>query len=177
MIRDYTESGIVDTWTGLVVDEVHQNLYHDSYFYALVWDPECERVRRINYASTAYAGDKHCEIDAPPEIKQLAYDYLFKLWQHKCLPYLSIQPGMFVRVIFNYRPRSTNKLPADVDDHAYVHRAGRNEYGDWLEIEFVGGSKDGAYTFLSADKCEILNPADYDLVPDTISGLDPLRLI
>jgi len=64
-------------YEGRVLALREQNLYHDSYFKALVWDDETDAPEWIEYGATAYAGWTHMHVDATPEIRA-KYDALLQ---------------------------------------------------------------------------------------------------
>lgn len=64
-------------FVGAVLDTGEYNGYHDSDFYAVVWDGE--KVKRVEYATTRF-GDcgNSATPDATPEVKEAAAAYLAK---------------------------------------------------------------------------------------------------
>jgi hypothetical protein len=52
------------TATEYLVARYEDNGYHDSYFYATVWNPITKTIRDIMEGATAFAGG--CSVDAPP---------------------------------------------------------------------------------------------------------------
>jgi hypothetical protein len=58
------------THIGQVIAKREQNLYDDSDFLALVWEPDASEPRWIEYASTRYHSySNHAEVDAPAELR------------------------------------------------------------------------------------------------------------
>lgn len=56
------------THEGLVLREYEVNGYHDSDFYAEVWNPELKRPESVEYASTrGWCGPNRATVDATPE--------------------------------------------------------------------------------------------------------------
>lgn len=62
--------------SGQVVDMYEHNGCHDSYFYAVIYLADEDRMIEHEYAATAYAGGGHAYVDATPEHKALYADYL-----------------------------------------------------------------------------------------------------
>jgi len=74
-------------FAGRVLSTREENRYHDSYFYALVWDDEQGKPVEIMYGSTAWPGGHsdyypdgwmHPQIDATPERRSAYEAYLAK---------------------------------------------------------------------------------------------------
>lgn len=71
---------LAETHKGLVLSLGERNGYHDSDFYANVWNPETRKVESIEYASTrGWTYDCGAHIDATPEVRadyeaQMAYN-------------------------------------------------------------------------------------------------------
>lgn len=63
---------------GCVLDTHEYNGYHDSYWYAVVWDETAGRIKEVEYATTAAGGGGWAEIDATPEVARKVYRYLYK---------------------------------------------------------------------------------------------------
>jgi hypothetical protein len=59
-------------YVGAVLRLDEQNLYHDSYFKALVWDEAEGKLRSIEYAATAYHSNTGADIDATREVIEKA---------------------------------------------------------------------------------------------------------
>lgn len=70
---------LYDTHIGHVLWEREQNLYHDSYFWATVWDPVKKEPKSFEYNSTAYAGGDGCLVDATPEVLAAVEEYRFRI--------------------------------------------------------------------------------------------------
>lgn len=61
-------------YLGAVLDIGEENYHDDSDFYAVVWDGE--RVRRISDGTTRCYAPTACRVDATPEVRQAAEDWL-----------------------------------------------------------------------------------------------------
>jgi hypothetical protein len=55
-------------YVGAVLGTREQNLYHDSYFHAVVWDEEHQEVRSVEYGATAYHSNTGVTVDATREV-------------------------------------------------------------------------------------------------------------
>lgn len=71
-------------YVGATLDDREENGYHDSDFYAVVWDEDEGRLKKIVYNSTRYAGGGSCTVDATPEVKEKARVWLAD-WAAECL--------------------------------------------------------------------------------------------
>lgn len=67
---------VIHYHVGKVLQNREQNMYHDSYFYAVYWDEETGTPKSTEYASTAYGGGGSCTVDATDEIKEKYQAYL-----------------------------------------------------------------------------------------------------
>lgn len=65
-----------EIFAGAVLADREENGYHDSDFYAVVWDEEKQALRRIDYATTRFDGGGTCRIDATPEVHAKAQRWL-----------------------------------------------------------------------------------------------------
>jgi hypothetical protein len=52
---------------GRVIETRERNFYHDSDFYAVVWDDEAADIREIEYATTRFGGGGGATADLTPE--------------------------------------------------------------------------------------------------------------
>ncbi len=76
----YNHSNGTDTpeepkYVGAVLDTFERNGYHDSYWYAIVWDEESRTVKCVETGSTAYYGGAAVEVDATAIKIQFAQSY------------------------------------------------------------------------------------------------------
>jgi hypothetical protein len=66
-------------YPGATLDRFEENLAHDSYFHAVVWDGE--KVTTVEYGSTAYANEwGRVEIDATPDVIAAALAWFGPRW-------------------------------------------------------------------------------------------------
>jgi hypothetical protein len=67
---------IVVTHEGCVLETRERNGYHDSDFYAIVWDDAAGAVRTVEYATTrGWTYDNYARVDATDEVKAKAAAY------------------------------------------------------------------------------------------------------
>ncbi len=67
------------SYEGAVLCTREENYYDDSDFYAVVWDEEDSSLKKVYYASTShYTYENVAEVDATPEVKAKAREWLFK---------------------------------------------------------------------------------------------------
>lgn len=87
-------------FVGAVLGTREQNLYHDSYFHAVVWDEERQEVRSVEYGATAYYSNTTVTVDATREV-------IGKAVAHRAAAYLAdweadhgkrVHKGMTARV-------------------------------------------------------------------------------
>lgn len=156
-------------YTGLVLADREENYYDDSDFYAIIWSPAEQRCRRVDYDSTRYAGGGNCRVDATPEVRRAAAQWLADWYRDQATRLAdreahAIKKGRFVRVVADYKPRGVDKVPAYAGDYAYIFWEGEDRYSGCSRygIEFVGGDRDGQRTFVTGShRFEVLNPVDY----------------
>lgn len=88
----FWESGKVE-YEGLVLGERECNGYHDSYFYAIVWNAEKGAPEEVEYGATAYPGGGFAKVDASPEVRA-AYEAWVAAIEAK-----KVRKGRVVRVL------------------------------------------------------------------------------
>jgi hypothetical protein len=84
----HQEAAHTETYKGAVLRLGERNGYHDSDFYAVVWDEEAQTVRTVEYATTrGWTYHNGADIDASREVIEKAVAYLtgvrFAEWQRK----------------------------------------------------------------------------------------------
>ena len=62
-------------YEGCVIGTYEHNGYHDSDFYAVVWDEEKQAVTEVEYDTTRCGGGGRAEIDATDEVLRKVYQY------------------------------------------------------------------------------------------------------
>jgi hypothetical protein len=72
IIMENSEGVLIESYKGQVIRLIENNGYHDSDFFAIVWDLESNNFKRIEYASTRGGSYKNnAFVDATPEILEL----------------------------------------------------------------------------------------------------------
>lgn len=66
-------------YEGCVLATFERNGYHDSDFYATVWDEEKQAVVDVEYDTTRCGGGGRADIDATDEVIRKAYRYYWKI--------------------------------------------------------------------------------------------------
>jgi hypothetical protein len=59
-------------YVGAVLGTREQNLYHDSYFHAIVWDDAEGKIKSVEYGATAYYSNTGVTVDATREVIEKA---------------------------------------------------------------------------------------------------------
>lgn len=80
-IYDYNGNA---SYIGLCIKEREQNLYHDSYFYMIVWDEEKQEPKSIEFATTAAGCGRAfaSRADATPEVMEKYNAHCRKIDRH-----------------------------------------------------------------------------------------------
>jgi hypothetical protein len=70
---------------GLVLSTYEKNGYHDSDFYAVIWNPVKKTAESVMYATTSYGSyGNHAIIDASPDLIKTAKEWQSREWaEHK----------------------------------------------------------------------------------------------
>lgn len=68
-----------------VLADREENHYDDSDFYAVVWDEDGQKCKRVDYNTTRFAGGGGCLVDATEEVKQKAQKWLENYWFDRLL--------------------------------------------------------------------------------------------
>lgn len=63
-------------YRGAVLELRERNGYHDSDFYAIVWDEGEGKIKDVEYDTTRFAGGGSAHVDATPEVKVKADAYM-----------------------------------------------------------------------------------------------------
>jgi len=67
-VHDFETKTNTPTYVGLVVSMFEENGYHDSDFFAMVWDAETKSLKRVLYDTTRGAMYGGACVDATPEV-------------------------------------------------------------------------------------------------------------
>ena len=98
------------SYVGKVVSTYEDNGYHDSYFYAVVWDDDAKAPRKIETHSTAFScGKAGASVDATPE-RQAAY----AAWMAAITRRATIKAKLERRAIVHSIARVANVRPSRV---------------------------------------------------------------
>lgn len=65
----------VQKYQGAVISLYERNQYHDSDFFAIVWDQNSQSVRSVEYGTTRFGSGGYADIDATPEVISMAKKY------------------------------------------------------------------------------------------------------
>lgn len=139
---------------GLTLDDREQNGHDDSDFYAIVWDPMQKRIRRIDYASTRFAGGGGCVVDATEEAKaaaEIAFEELLRARIRIQMENESAKPGAGKLVVVN-GGRKYKGLVGEVTwrgPNTFQHRG-----PDRIRIQ----PKDGEAFFVCVDQVAVAAP-------------------
>lgn len=109
-----TWSDTTERFTGAVLELREENGYHDSDFYALVWDDETQTVRRVEYHTTRGASNGWAKADATDEVKakadewhaSVSFDYLRRLDERDAREFAA---GKTAAVTRTYRSRKLGR--------------------------------------------------------------------
>ena len=125
-------------YEGAVLDEGEMNYHDDSDFYAVVWDGE--RVKRVEYNTTRFAGGGSCQIDATPETIAAASAWLrgriYRMWRQADMADAQrAKVGRKVRIVKG-RPTkladgTREKVPLGTEGVVFHMEERRSQYGTW----------------------------------------------
>jgi hypothetical protein len=121
------------TYVGCVVSLREMNGYHDSDFYALVWDAESDTFKEVYYDSTRFPQQGHAWVDATEEVKQRYRNYLAEKER-------------------KYREEREKEVIAEREK--WMHDTGLTEEQFWKLVEAVGETafREGFYPLLKTHK-------------------------
>lgn len=151
----------VETWIygrpgveyeGCVINTYERNGYHDSDFYATVWDEEKQAVVDIEYDTTRAGGGGYATIDATEETLRKVYRYYKRIGRKQFCIFNEEQAKQFGKgdQIVVVRGRKVKKGTVGLvfwKGSCYNHYSRRNE-------DRVGIEVDGEKIFLPADYVE-----------------------
>jgi len=154
-------------YRGLVLADRERNFYHDSDFYAVVWDEEKGDTFQVEYATTRFSTyDNRCSVDATDEVRAKYQALQAKREQDRRDEFavnrafshcITIEKGREVEV---FKGRKVK-----VGTVGRVFWIGNSQYGLRLGIATSdrknsrGGNKDVAW--VAEGNCRVLNPAQY----------------
>lgn len=165
---DPTTKEQTSTFDGAVLEMFERNGYHDSDFYAIVYDADTDDLKTIEYASTRGVSYSYAKVDATPEIVELARAASFRRALHLIEmdeQYKSekVAVGKTVRLTSDFNGR---KQPsAKAGEEAQVNGIYEDTYNPgWqgrvnykARVDFA----DGRTITLPVDRFEVVDPDQY----------------
>jgi len=170
-------------YEGCVFDLRERNGYHDSDFYAVVWDEGEQCIKNYEYDTTRYAGGGWANVDATEEVRRKADEWLVN-WAYRNNKLAderqakAVERGKLVRVVAGRKvPTGTEGKVfwmQDMNFDPYGRRHGRRTKigltldGEKETVDAVsrGGKaykaeryKNVVWTY--ADNVEVVNPEQY----------------
>jgi len=150
---------------GIVYSLRENNYYDDSDFYAVLIGTD-GKPTSYYYGTTRAASTGYAAQDATPDVveRYMAWSKIkneaqARQWyQEKYLSSEVSEKHTMARVVKAYKPRSKNKIGAEIGDIVWVFWYGETQWGFSAGVEFIGGDKDGERTFLDPSKLERVNP-------------------
>lgn len=167
---DYSSMDRTVTYEGAVIQLWERNGYHDSDFYALVYDAEEDRLKAVEYATTrGWTYGNGAKVDITPENLALAE----KAAAREALAILTakardkaeaVEPGKVVELSVNFRGRTQPSAKIgeqaqvqSVFDDRYDYSYYTGKYGQKAKVTFA----DGREINLSVDKLKVVDPEQY----------------
>jgi len=160
----------VERWSGKVLDTFEDNGYHDSYWYALVWDDELGEPRKVEWGSTAsWSYHNSVTVDATPEVLERALAWYRKGWTERAIAATHEDVN---KPRHGAEVRSTTTRGPNVGITGEVRWTGEGRYGPRVGIK-VEGRK--SLVFMAADRVAVVNPAPVDEqeIRDHAANVDP----
>jgi hypothetical protein len=156
-------------YEGAVLQTYEHNGYHDSYFYAIVYDAETDTVKEVEYGSTAYGGGMGVTVDATDEARAAAQRILFEeritaTVEHYYKVARTPDHGKLVRVTATKsgkdRKLAGQVVPAGTTGKVFFvgddrYRRGAKRYGIQTEA--------GERIYAGPDVFEVVDPEQYEL--------------
>ena len=163
---------------GMVLDTFEDNGYHDSYFYALVWDDEAGEPRKVEWGSTAsWSYHNRVEIDATPETLAKALAWYRKGWTERAIAaaHEDVEKPRHGAAV-----RSTTTRGKNVGVEGIVKWTGPGKYGPRVGIQ-VEGRK--GYVFMAEESVKVIDPGPVneqeirDYAPEVIPPWKCMRAV
>lgn len=157
-----------EIFVGAVFATRERNFYHDSDFYAVVWDGE--KITSYEYATTRFAGGGFASVDATDEVKAAATAYLEK-WIYGGLVAANEtnartpEKGRTVEVV------KGRKVAKGTTGEVIWYGKGRKfSPSKWETAPMRVGIKDadGEVHWTNADNVEVVNPGQYELTDEEL---------
>jgi hypothetical protein len=162
----YPDKKLVASYEGCVIETREMNGYHDSDFYAVIWDEEEQRIREVEYATTrAYTYDNSAHVDITPENMEKVNEYARGIVLHRLLSAnesqaKEVDKGKWVRVV------KGRKVPKGTEGRVFWIGPGFSRYssariGIALDEEKDERGRYGNVAWTSAGNCEVMNWETY----------------
>lgn len=146
---------VIIEYEGAVLAKGEMNGYHDSDFYAIVYDVVEDRLRKVTYDTTRFAGGGHAVIDATEETKAKAEKVLERIFLSS-MKYADEQQAtkpLCDRLVTVVKGKKV--APGTV---GMVRWRGDGHYGPRVRLEVQDS---GESVFVNEDYCEVVNPEQY----------------
>lgn len=112
--RDYYQPEItlhvLQSYIGATLADREENHYHDSDFYAVVWDEEEQHIKSVYYGTTSFPSPRSAVVDATPEVLAKATNWL-EGWYYSGLVEENKQQAEAIAVGKKLRYVKGRKLP------------------------------------------------------------------
>ncbi len=148
------------TYKGCVLTTRERNGYHDSDFYAVVWDEDEQRVLEVEYASTrGWCIPNNAKADATEEVKVKAREWLvewaLQQWDDENkIQAKVVEPGKFVEIV------KGRKYP--IGTQGWVGYIVEGRWGMFVVLDTTEGER----IRVSLCNLEVVNPEQYLKGPD-----------
>lgn len=149
------EEVTVHEFAGCVLTTRERNGYHDSDFYAIVWDEHLQQLREIVYASTRF-GCPGCgaKIDATDEVKEKAREWL-ATWAGEKWDLENAAQSKRVEIGRDIEVVRGRKIP--IGTRGRIFWKGATRWGERVGIEQI----DGERVFTAIGNVEIAEPKQH----------------
>lgn len=132
-----------EIYKGCVIDTWERNGYHDSDFYATVWDEETKTIKEYEYATTRCACYGHAEIDASKEVIRKVNKYIAKC------EYVNTIKRMNEEIKVNSNVTVIKGRKVKKGTHAKVIGIYENSYSSWNhKIRLLLDDDTKVYTYI-----------------------------
>lgn len=145
-----TRNGVTE-YTGKVLATDHQNLAHDSYFYAYVW--ENGAIAKIEYNSTAHAGGGSATVDYSELTKCVVTNHMMNALED----YVA-ENGLSAPVAIGTRVKSLTTKGKAKGFVGSVVATGEGRHGPYVRVK----GKAGMSVIVSANRVQSLDTIDLD---------------
>lgn len=124
---------MIEKFHGLVLSEYERNFYHDSDFYAVIWDEEKNEPFTYRWATTrGWCYPNKCFIDATPEVREKYNAYNEKLKEQQRIERQKIEKHT---AKVGMKVRSTTKKGKAKGAEGFICWIGDSAYGRAVKIQ------------------------------------------